>query len=93
MESVDSIRRVFKVAGWLPDTIWVVEACPLDLVLELVSMVSGVEDFLHFPLLLFLDNSGRWWWLVVAGDGFRTGYGFEEADVEDWVRLDSGRQA
>jgi len=28
----------------------------------------------------------------VAGDWFGTGCGFEEADVEDWVDFDSGRQ-
>jgi len=41
--------------------------------------------------LLFLDNNRRGWWLVVFGDGFCTGCGFEEADVEDWVDFDSGQ--
>ena len=55
-------------------------------------MVSGVKDFLYFPLLLFLDDYGRRWWLVVFGDRFDASSGFEEADMEDWVDFDSGRQ-
>jgi len=51
----------------------------------------GNEDFFYFLLLLFLDNNRRGWWLVVFGDGFCTGCGFEEADVEDWVHFDSGQ--
>jgi len=69
-----------------------VEAGPLDSILDLVPMASGVEDFLYFALLLFLDDDRRWRWLQVAGDWFGTGCGFEEADVEDWVDSDSGRQ-
>jgi len=55
-------------------------------------MVSEVEDFLYFPLLLFLDGYGRWWRLVVSGDRFDASCGFEEADMEDWMDFDSGRQ-
>jgi len=53
-------------------------------------MVSGVEDFLYFPLLLFLDDH-RWWqcWLV-SWDGFGAGCGFAETDVENGVDPDSG---
>jgi len=54
-------------------------------------MASEVEDFLYFPLLLFLDDH-RWWrCLLVSWDGFGAGCGFEEADVENWVDPDSGR--
>jgi len=69
-----------------------VETDPLDSILDLVSVVSRVEDFLHFSLLLFLDDNGRWWRLVMSGDRFCTGSGFEEADMENWVDFDSGRQ-
>jgi len=92
VELQDNVRRVFEVAGRIPDTIWVVETSPLDSILDLVSLVSPVEDFLHFPLLLFLDDNGRWWQLVMSGDRFCTGCGFEKADMEDWVDFDSGRQ-
>jgi len=68
-----------------------VEAGPLDSILDLGSVLSGIEDFFYFLLLLFLDHNRRGWWLVVSGDGFCTGYGFKEADVEDWVDFDSGR--
>ena len=68
------------------------EGGPLDSILDLVPMASGVEDFLYFPLLLFLDDDRRWRWLQVAGDWFGTGCGFEGADVEDWVDFDSGQQ-
>jgi len=53
-------------------------------------MASGVENFFHFPLLLFLDDDGGWWWLAVSGDRFYTGCGYEEADMEDWVDSDRG---
>jgi len=69
-----------------------VETSSLDSILNLVSVASGVQDFFYLPLLLFLDDNRRGWWLVVSGDGFCTGCGFEEADVEDWVDFDSGRE-
>jgi len=69
----------------------VVETGPLDSILDLLSMASGVEDFLYFPLLLFLDDHGWWRCLLVSRNGFGAGCGFEEADVEDWVDPDSGR--
>ena len=92
MELLDDVRRVFEVAGRIPGTIRVVETGPLDSILDLVSVVSRVKDFLHFPLLLFLDDNGRWWWLVMSGDRFYTGCGFKEADMENWVDFDSGWQ-
>ena len=55
-------------------------------------MASGVADFLYFPLLLFLDDYGRQWQLVVSGDRFNASCGFEEVNMEDWVDFDSGRQ-
>ena len=64
----------------------------LDSILDLISMASGVENFFHFPLLLFLDDNGGWWWLAVSGDRFCTGCGFEETDMENCVDFDSGRQ-
>jgi len=36
--------------GWIPDTIGVVEAGLLDLILDLIPVVLGVKDFLYFPL-------------------------------------------
>jgi len=71
--------------------IGVVETGRLDSILDLVSMALGVEDFLYFPLLLFLDEH-RWWrCLLMSRDGFGAGCGFEEADVENRVDPDSGR--
>ena len=67
------------------------ETGPLDSILDLVSMVSGVKDFLYFPLLLFLDDHRWWQCLLVSRDGFGTGCGFEDADVEIWVDPDSGQ--
>jgi len=92
VELLDNIGLVFEVAGRIPSTIQVVETGPLDSILDLGSVVSRVEDFLHFPLLLFLDDNGRWWQLVMSGDRFCTGCGFEEADMENWVDFDSGWQ-
>jgi len=92
VELLDNVRRVFEVAGRIPATIRVLETGLLDSILDLVSVVSRVEDFLHFPLLVFLDDNGRWWRLVMSGDRFCTGCEFEEADTEDWVDFDSGRQ-
>ena len=92
VELDDEVRRVLEVAGRIPGTIGVMEASPLDSILDLVSMALGVEDLFYFPLLLFLDDHGRWRWLLVSWDGFGAGCRFEKADVEDWVDLDSGRQ-
>jgi len=91
VELLNDIRRVLKVASWIPGTIRVVEAGPLDLILDLIPMALGVEDFLYLPLLLFLDDYQRWWWLEIFWDRFSAGCGFEKADVEDWVDFDSGR--
>jgi len=91
VELLDEIGRVFEIVGGVPGTIGVVETSPLDSILYLVSMASGVEDLFYFPLLLFLDDYGGWWWLVMSWDRFSAGCGFEEADVEDWVDFDSGR--
>jgi len=91
VELLDEIGRVFEIAGVVSGTIGVVETSPLDSILYLVSMASGVEDLFYFPLLLFLDDYGGWWWLVMSWDRFGAGCGFEETDVEDWVDFDSGR--
>ena len=91
-ELEDEVGRVLEVVGWIPGTIGVMEASPHDSILDLVSMASGVEDLLYFPLLFFLDDHGHWRWLLVSWDGFDAGCRFEKADVEDWVDLDSGRQ-
>jgi len=77
--------------GGLPGAVGVVETGPLDSILDLISMALGVENFFHFPLLLFLDDDRGWWQLAVSGDRFCTGCGLEEADVEDWVDSDPGR--
>jgi len=92
VELQDNVVLVFEVAGRIPGTIWVVETGRLDSILDLVSVVSRVKDFLHFPLLLFLDDNGRWWRQVMSGDRFCTGCWFEEADMENWVDFDSGWQ-
>jgi len=92
VELLDDVGRVFEVAGRIHGTIWVVQTGLLDSILDLVSVVSRVKDDLHVPLLLFLDDNGRWWRLVMSGDRFCTGCGFEEADMENWVDFDSGRQ-
>ena len=81
-----------KLRAGVPGAIGVVEAGPLDSILDLVPVASGVEDFLYFPLLLFLDDYRRGWRLEVARDRFGAGCGFEEADVEDWVDFDSGQE-
>jgi len=92
VELRDDVERVFEVAGRIPDAIGVMEAGPLDSILDLVPVASGVEDFLYFSLLLFLGDYRRRWRLVVSGDRFDASCGFEEADMEDWVDFDSGRQ-
>ena len=76
--------------GGVPGAVLVVETGPLHSILDLISMALEVENFFHFPLLLFLDDDGGWWRLAVSGDRFCTGCGFEEADVEDWVDSDCG---
>ena len=90
VELSNDVGRVLEIAGGIPGTVRVMETGPLDSILDLVPVASGVEHFLYFPLLLFLDDNGWWWWLVVSRDRFCTGCGFKEADVEDWVESDSG---
>ena len=89
VELRDDVERVFEVAGRIPDAIGVMEAGPLDSILDLVPVASGVEDFLYFSLLLFLGDYRRRWRLVVSGDRFDASCGFEEADMEDWVDFDT----
>jgi len=91
MELLNDVRRVLEVGDRVPGTIRVMETSPLDSILDLIPMVSGVKDFLYFPLLLFLDDYLRVWQLEVAQDRFGARCGFEEADVEDWVDFDSGQ--
>jgi len=92
VESPDEIRGAFKVMGGIPGVVGVMETSPLDSILDLVSLSSEVENFFYFPLLLFLDENGGWWRLVVSGDRFDTSCGFAEVDMEVWVDFDSGRQ-
>jgi len=92
VELLDDVRQVFEGACRIPGAIGVVEAGPLDSILDLVPLAWGVEDFLYFPLLLFLDDYGRRWWLVVSGDRFNASCRFEEADMEDSLDFDCGRQ-
>jgi len=66
VELLDEIGRVFEIADGVLGAIWVVETSPLDSILDLVSMASGVEDLFYFPLLMFLDDYGRWWQLVMS---------------------------
>jgi len=61
------------------------------LILDLISISLEVEDFLYFPLLLFIDDYRWWWWLAMSWDRFGAGCGFEEADVEDCVDFNCGR--
>ena len=90
VELADEVGSVLKVVVRIPAMIRVIEASPLDSILDLVPVASGVEDFLYFQLLLFLDDYGRRWRLVMSWDRFGAGCGFEEADVEDWGDPDSG---
>jgi len=78
--------------GGIPGAVGVVETGPLDSILDLVSLSLGVEDFSYFPLVLFLNDNGGWWRLVLSGDRFDASCAFEEADMEDWVDFNSGRQ-
>jgi len=78
--------------GGIPGVVGFMETSPLDSILDLVSLSSEVENFFYFPLLLFLDENGGWWRLVVSGDRFDTSCGFAEVDMEVWVDFDSGRQ-
>jgi len=92
VELLNDVQRVLEVAGWILGTIRVVEASPLDPILDLIPVASGVKDFLYSQLLLFLDDYRGGWWLKVSQDRFGAGCGFEEADVENWVDLDSGQE-
>jgi len=92
VELLNDVQRVLKVAGWIPGMIRVIEASPLDPILDLIPVMSGVEDFLYFPLLLFLDDYRGGWRLKVSWDRFGAGCGFEEADVENLVDFNSGQE-
>jgi hypothetical protein len=70
---------VVEVARRVPGFVFVVEPLPLHLVLELVAVVVGIEDFFNFPLFLAVDDDGGRRRLDVSGDGrISCCCGFEE---------------
>ena len=54
-------------------------------------VVAGIEDLFYFPLLVFVDDYWRWWWLLMSWNGFGVGCWLEQADMEDWMEFDGGR--
>jgi hypothetical protein len=57
----------------------------------LVTVAAGIEDLFNFPLLVFVDDYWRWWWLLMSWDGFGVGRWLEQANMEDWMEFDGGR--
>ena len=54
-------------------------------------MAAGIEDLFNFPLLVFVDDYWRWWWLLMSRNWFGVGRWLEQADMEDWMEFDGGR--
>src|SRR3978361_99380 len=77
VKMVDGVGGIVEVRCWVPGFVCVVEASPLDSILNLVAMTAGINDFLDFPLLLFVDDYWWWWWLLVSWDGFGARCWFE----------------
>jgi len=93
VELLNDVRRVLKISGWIPCTIRVVIAGPLDPILDLIPVASRVKDLIYFPLLLLLDDYRTGWRLKVSCDRFcASRCGLEETDVENSVYFDSGLQ-
>ena len=62
MELTDGGGGIFKDTGWVPGTIQIVEACPLDSLVDLVSVVSGVEE-------IFSTSHSCCSWMIMGGGG------------------------
>jgi hypothetical protein len=56
VELLDHILRVLEICGWVLCLVLVMETCPLHLVLQLVSVVAVIDNFLEFPLFLIVDD-------------------------------------
>jgi hypothetical protein len=79
MKLLYCFRGVVEVGRRVPGFVFIMEPLPLHLVLELVAVVAGIEDFFNFPLFLTVDDDGGRRRLDVSGDG-RISYccGFKE---------------
>jgi hypothetical protein len=58
VELLDRVLRVLEICSWVPCPVLVVETRPLHPVLQLVSVVAGVNNLLEFPLFLVVDDDG-----------------------------------
>jgi hypothetical protein len=88
MEPVNEGRSICKMLGWFPSPIWNRPSFPVNQVLKLAAIASGVQNLFHFKLFKAVDFNGWRWILDAAGDVVLV-EGFEEADVEH--RVDSHR--
>jgi len=60
-ELLDCFLCVLKVPSWLPTGIVVRESLPLDEVLYTSADLAFIQDGLHFPFFLLVDDFRVWW--------------------------------
>jgi hypothetical protein len=84
MKGVDELLRVSKVCSWFPAVVPKIIAFSFDKVLELVAILTTVQDVFDFifKFVIDLDWLGRWWsvsvYLIAAPWG-------ETVDMKDRV--------
>jgi hypothetical protein len=64
VEPCDGLEFV-NVFCWLP--VGLIEAGPLDKVLESSSMYPRIKNGVHEPFLFAIDFHWWWWWLPLSG--------------------------
>ena len=68
VELRDCFFGILEVSCWIPGLVLVVEAGPLNSVLELVSVQARAKNFFKLPLLFVVDYRRRW--RLVSWNGF-----------------------
>ena len=65
MKGVDELLRVSKVCSWFPTIVPKIIALPFDQVLELVTILTTVQDVFNFIFEFVIDLNWLWrWWSV-----------------------------
>ena len=89
MELADKATAVFEVTVRLPG--WGGFTNPLDEVLELSVMATGVENVFNFIFDFVVDNNRRWWRNDLARKRICSDR-FQKGDVENWMYFHSRRK-
>jgi hypothetical protein len=84
MKGVDELLRVSKVRSWLPAIVSKIIAFPFDKVLELVTILTTIQDVFNFVFEFIIDLNWLWRWRSVSVYFIALPWG-EAVDMEDGV--------